>query len=196
MTKLFEVHQKITMLANEYVILKDEDLEQKVCGYAKQKRLALREQFTIFRDETQTQVLVASKARSIMDLSPTFDVFDDNQKPLAVLKKEFKKSLLVSSWTIYDKQMKATVFTISEKSPAIAIARRAWEFIPFISEIMPFPLKFHFSVKSGDKIVGEYTKITTIRDHYALHLDEGAIDVLDERAWMVMAVLLDAMQSR
>ncbi len=94
MKKLFEVHQKITFLANEYRILKDTDDGQELAGYAKQKRLALREQFTLFSDQAQTIVLATSKSRSIMDLGPAFDVLDGNQKPLAVLKKNFKKSLL------------------------------------------------------------------------------------------------------
>lgn len=196
MKKLFEVHQKITLLANEYRILKDADGTQSVSGYAKQKRLALREQFTLYSDESQTKIAATSKARSVMDFGPTFDIFDEAGKPLAVLKKEFKKSLLLSTWSIYDAQMKNRLFSVAEKSVGIAFARRGWEFIPFVSEVMPFPLKFHFSIKAGDKIVGEYTKIATIRDHYALNLEQSQQKRLDERAWMVMAVLLDAMQSR
>jgi uncharacterized protein YxjI len=197
MKKLFELHQKITLLVNEYVVLKDASEEEKqVAGYAKQKRLALREQFTLFKDETQTEVVATSKARSVMDLSPTFDVYDANGKSLGILKKEFKKSLLASSWSIYDSDMKNLLFSVSEKSQAVAIFRRVWELIPFISEISPFPLKFHFNIKTDDKVVGEYIKTTTLRDHYALYLEEDYLNKLDERAWMVMAVLLDAMQSR
>jgi hypothetical protein len=85
---------------------------------------------------------------------------------------------------------------VQEKSKFIAIFRRVWEFIPLISEIMPFPLKFHFSIKAGGEIAGEYVKITLIRDHYALYLKDQYINTIDERAWMVCAVLLDAMQSR
>lgn len=196
MKKLFEVHQKITLLANEYKILKDSGTQQELAAYAKQKRLALREQFTLYSNEAQTTVLAASKARSVIDLGPTFDIFDSNQKSLAIFKKNFKKSLLVSSWSVYNPTEQKLLFSVTEKNTVIAIARRLWEFIPIVSEAIPFPLKFHFSIKSGDEVVGEYMKITTIRDHYALLLNEKHITTLDERAWMVMAVLLDAMQSR
>lgn len=197
MKKLFEVHQKITLLVNEYLVLKDTpDGQQQVIGYAKQKRLALREQFTLFKDESQIEVLVASKARSVIDLGPTFDVNDASGKPLAVLKKEFKKSLLVSSWSIYDPGMRNVLFRVEEKSKPIAIFRRLWEFIPFVSEVMPFPLKFHFSIKTSNEIAGEYIKTTLIRDHYALYLKDRYTNTIDQRAWMVFAVLLDAMQSR
>lgn len=197
MKKLFELHQKITLLVNEYQILKDTpDGKQELAGYARQKRLALREQFTLFANEGLTKVLATSKARSAIDLSPTFDVYDDTGKPLAVLKKEFKKSLLISTWSILDAKEKNLLFNVSEKSTAVAIGRRVWELVPYLSEFIPFPFKFHFLIKSGDQTVGEYTKIALIRDHYALHLDEKQAGKLDEKAWMVLAVLLDAMQSR
>lgn len=192
MKKLFELQQKITFLVNEYRVIKDD----KLVAYARQKRLALREQFTLFSDETQKTVLATSKARKVIDFSPTFDVFDSSGKPLGVLQKEFKKSLLVSSWKIYDAQKEKELFEIREKNEGIAFLRRAWEFIPYLSEFLPFPIKFHFSITSNGKVVGEYEKLTLIRDHYALKLKEDQIPKLDERVWMVMAVLLDAMQSR
>lgn len=192
MIKLFEVHQKITLMVNEYAILKDD----KVAGFARQKRMALREQFTIYSDEAQKEVLAASKARGVMDVSPTFDIYDKNQKPLAVFKKEFAKSLLVSTWSAYDTSGKNLIFSISEKSKAVAISRRIWELVPGLPDLIPFPLRFHFSIKAADEVAGEYIKTTTIRDHYALFLEEKHANKLDERAWMVMAVLLDAMQSR
>ena len=191
MKKLFELHQKITFMVNEYRVIKD----AQTIGYAKQKRLALREQFTIFKDESQKEVLATSKARTIIDLGPTFDVLDANSKTLGVIKKDFKKSLLSSSWSIYDPKNEKLLFHITEKNQAIAIIRRLWNLIPFANEI-PFFIKFHFSILSGNKIVGEYTKLTSIKDHYALFLEESYEDKVELRVWMIAAVLLDAMQSR
>ena len=178
-------------MVNEYRVIKD----AQTIGYAKQKRLALREQFTIFKDESQKEVLATSKARTIIDLGPTFDVLDANSKTLGVIKKDFKKSLLSSSWSIYDPKNEKLLFHITEKNQAIAIIRRLWNLIPFANEI-PFFIKFHFSILSGNKIVGEYTKLTSIKDHYALFLEESYEDKVELRVWMIAAVLLDAMQSR
>lgn len=192
MKKLFEVQQKITLIGNEYRIIKGSEL----AGYLKQKRLALREQLTLYADEQQSTILATSKARNIMDISPVFDVQDGNGKPLAVIRKEFKKSLLSSTWNIYDKdESQKPLFTVGEKNKTIAIARRVWELIP-VETFIPFPFKFHFSIFSDNKIIGEYTKLTLFRDHYALNIEEKEISKLDEQAWMVLAVLLDAMQSR
>jgi uncharacterized protein YxjI len=196
MKKLFELHQKITFLVNEYVVLKDtaED-KQEVTGYAKQKRLTLREKFTLFTDETHDKILAASQARSVLDFAPIFDIQNESGKPLAVLKKEFKKSLLVSSWVIYDIKMQNILFTIQETSVPIAILRRVWNFLPFIAEF-PFPLKFHFTIRDNNKAVGKYIKTTLIRDNYALYLEDKHSRTVDERVWIVSAILLDAMQSR
>lgn len=196
MKKIFELHQKITLLANEYRVLEDTpEQSQRLVGYAKQKRLAIREKFTLYADEAQQQVLATSAARSMVDMAPVFDIEDASGKPLAIAKKEFQKSLISSTWSIYDPGMDTVLFTIQEKNPAVAILRRVWEFIPIVGEI-PFPLKFHFSILENNKVVGEYIKTTLWLDHYALYLEENSKDKIDEKAWMIIAVLLDAMQSR
>jgi len=192
MKKLFEVHQKITFWTNEYRILKDNQL----VGYIRQKPFALREQFTLYSDEQRSTALAASQARNIIDLAPVFDVTDSDKKHLAAIKKEFKKSFVSSTWSIYrDAQLQKPVFKVAEKNTAMALLRRIWELIP-VENFIPFPFKFHFSILAGDKIVGEYTKLTLFRDHYAFYLDEKHASELDEHAWMIFAVLLDAMQSR
>lgn len=198
MKKIFELHQKITLMVNEYKVLSDSDLGvQQTEGYVKQKRFALREKFDLFKDETQKVVVASSQARSVMDFGAIYDIKDSKGKSLAAIKKDFRKSLLRSTWEIYDPEVKHVLFTLSEKSKPIAISRRLWELAPFASDF-PFPIKYHFLIKDGssEKIVGEYSKITRYRDHYALHLEESAEKKLPAPAWMIVAVLLDAMQSR
>lgn len=192
MKKIFEVQQKISLLANEYHILKDD----KQAAYVKQKVFALREHFSLFRDKSQTEILATSQARQIMDFSPVFDVLDPSGKHLGTIKKEFKKSLVRSSWSVYeDTQLQKLSFRLEEKNLAVAVFRRLWNFIPFANELPP-PIKFHFSILDGHKTVGEYQKLTWIRDHYALSVNETKASEFDERVWMILAILLDAMQSR
>lgn len=191
MKKIFELHQNFTLMVNEYKIIKD----GKLAAFARQKRLALREHFTLYKDETRKDMLAVSKARTIIDLGPTFDVVDASGKKLGALRKDFKKSLLSSTWYIGGPDKDEPLFSVEEKNYSVAIFRRLWNFVPLISEL-PFFWKFHFSIMANGKVVGEYRKITSFRDHYALHLDEAQIGKVDERVWMVMAVLLDAMQSR
>jgi uncharacterized protein YxjI len=196
MTKVFELHQKLTFMVNEYRVLEDTaEGSQELIAYAKQKRMAIREKFTLYSDESQKQVLATSAARSIIDMAPVMDIADGSGKPLAVVKKEFKKSLISSTWSAYDPKMEEVLFTIKEKSMAVAVGRRLWEILPIPLEL-PFPMKFHFQITQGDKLAGEYIKTTLWRDHYALRLEDEFKGVLNEKAWMIIAVLLDAMQSR
>lgn len=196
MKKIFELHQRLTLMVNEYRVLEDTASGgQALTAFARQKRLAIREQFTLYTDETQQKVLASSKARSIMELGVVFDIYDEAGKTLAVMKKEFKRSLISSTWSIYDAKMETVLYTIKEKSLLMAVGRRIWEILPIPLDL-PLPFKFHFSIFSGDAIVGEHIKTTLFRDRYALYLDEPHASKLDKRAWMIAAVLLDAMQSR
>lgn len=193
MNKLFEVQQKVTLLVNEYHILKDGEL----IAFARQKRLTLREHFSLSKDKSQSETLAISQARQVIDYAPTFDITDNKGKHLATIRKNFKKSLIRSSWSIYsDATLKNQLFTVQEKSQAVAIIRRIWELVPFDVAEIPLPIKFHFTISQNGKPVGEYTKLKLFRDHYALYLNAAQAKRIDKRAWMIFAVLLDAMQSR
>lgn len=190
MKKIFELHQRITAFINVYEAY---DGEQ-IIAFIKQKRFALREQFSIYNREGG-DIIATSKARSIIDLGTIYDVFDSSNKSLAIIQKDFKKSLISSTWHIYQDLDQPPIYTVKEKSTPVAIFRRLWDFIP-IADYLPFPIKFHFIILSSDKIVGEYQKITLVRDNYQLLLDDSEINKLDPKAWIIFAVLLDAMQSR
>jgi len=196
MKKLFELHQKLTLLVNEYQVLEDAPgAGQKLVGYVKQKRFALREKFTLFKDESQTEIVATSAARTILDFGAIYDIADEHGRPLAAAQKDFGKSLLNSTWLIYDASVTTELFRMREKNQWLAILRRVWGFIPYANDI-PFPLKYHFAVLKENQVVGEYIKITRFRDHYAFYLEESYESTIDTRAWMIVAVLLDAMQSR
>lgn len=195
MKKILEVHQKITPLANQYHVFEPSGEELIPIAFVHQKRLALREKFEIYGDESLSRLIATVKARSVMDFGAVYDVFDESGQSLAAIKKDFKQSLLVSTWNIFSSDLKHELALVREKSHAIAIFRRLWEFIPLVSEVLPFPLKFHFTITMGGRPAGEYLKTTTVRDHYALELEEN-IKGLDKRVWIALGVLLDAMQSR
>ncbi len=191
MKKVFELHQKFAPLVNQYRVIEDD----KLVGFASQKRLAMREKFTLYKDESKTQIVASSAARKIIDFGSAYDVYDEKDKKLAVIKKEFIRSLGTSTWLVYDAEMKKELYMVTEKNQGVAIFRRVWNFIPVLGDI-PFILKFHFSIYRDDKIVGEYQKLSLWFDRYALFLDEAELKRLDQRVWMIMAVLQDALQGR
>jgi uncharacterized protein YxjI len=195
MRTLLEVHQRITPLVNRYQVFAPGADGLEPVAFVQQKRMALREEFGIFRDEAQSDVLARVKARSVIDVGATFDVRDPAGAPLGAFRKDFGKSLLKSTWHAYAADGDAPVATVFERSTAVALSRRAWNLVPLVGDL-PFPIKFHFFIQAGDEVVGECRKTATVRDRYALSVRESHVDLLDRRAWIALTILLDAMQSR
>ena len=74
----FAVDQKITMMVNRYEIraLGPDDTAGPVIAFAQQKRMAFKEQVTLYTDDTKQYPVLGFKARSVIDLGATYDVTD------------------------------------------------------------------------------------------------------------------------
>ena len=193
----FTVKQKITMMVNRYEIrsVDADGGEGPVIAMAQQKRMAFKEQVTFYADEARTQPVFGFKARQRMDLAATYDVTDAAGTPIGSFRKEFKKSLLRSTW-----QLTATdglLATGTERNQNVAIARRLWEMVPIVSEL-PSPFLFHFDFTAPDgSIVLSSVRRRTLRDRYDVELPTAPNGWrLDWRVGAAMAVALDALQSR
>ena len=182
------VRQKITAFVNRYVVTvptaAGDDGEQ--VAFVEQKRLAFREEVTFFTDESKTTPLFRFKARQILDVGATYDVTAADGTPIGLFRKDFKKSLLRSTWHIEQGDLAAIG---TERSMVIAILRRVWD----LFEDLPFFFKYHFDFTAGDKPVMSIDKTALIRDRYRLEIMEPT---LDRRLAIAMAVALDALQSR
>ena len=193
----FTIKQKITMMVNRYEIrsVDADGGEGPVIAMAQQKRMAFKEQVTFYADEARTQPVFGFKARQRMDLAATYDVTDAAGTPIGSFRKEFKKSLLRSTW-----QLTATdglQATGTERNQNVAIARRLWEMVPIVSEL-PSPFLFHFDFTAPDgSIVLSSVRRRTLRDRYDVELPTAPNGWrLDWRVGAAMAVALDALQSR
>lgn len=193
----FTIKQKITMMVNRYEIraVDAHGGEGPLIAMAQQKRMAFKEQVTFYTDEARTQPVFGFKARQRMDLAATYDVTDAAGTPIGSFRKEFKKSLLRSTW-----QLTATdglQATGTERSQNVAIARRLWEIVPIVSEL-PSPFLFHFDFTAPDGfIVLSSVRRRTLRDRYDVELPTAPNGWrLDWRVGAAMAVALDALQSR
>lgn len=199
--KSFIIEQKITAFVNRYSVFavnKDGDKSDLV-AFAEQKRLAFKEEFTIYTAEDKKDVLFSVKARQVFDFGARYDIRDETgTATIAVSGKKFGASLLRSTWQIYnvdDEQI--PVLIVRERSLPIAIFRRIWELIPYIGDI-PFFAKYHFDFidAKSEKVNGSFIKTTRFRDHYLLQLDDSLMKKFDERAYIAQAIMLDALQSR
>lgn len=193
----FTIKQKITMMVNRYEIrsVDAEGGEGPVIAVAQQKRMAFKEQVTFYADEARTQPVFGFKARQRMDLGATYDVTDATGTPIGSFRKEFAKSLLRSTWQLTAAD--GLQATGTERNQNVAIARRLWEVVPFISEL-PSPFLFHFDFTAPDgSIVLSSVRRRSLRDRYDVELPTSPSGWrLDWRVGAAMAVALDALQSR
>ncbi|HYO18480.1 MAG TPA: hypothetical protein VES02_07430, partial [Dermatophilaceae bacterium] len=98
----FTIHQKVTMMVNRYEI-RSVDVNGgagELIAVAQQKRMAFKEQVTFYADDARTQPVFGFKARQRMDLNATYDVTDSTGAPIGSFRKEFRESLLRSTWQL------------------------------------------------------------------------------------------------
>lgn len=193
----FVVRQKLTMMVNRYEIrtVDAEDNQGDLIAFAQQKRMALKEEVTFYTDEARSTPVFAFKARQRLDLAATYDVTDAEGQLLGWFRKDFGKSLLRSTWYLATTDGVDAVG--AERNSKIAIARRIWNFVPFIGEVpSPFVFHFNFVTVDGTTVLTSVRK-RSLKDVYTVTLPVAANGwQLDWRVAAAMAVGLDALQRR
>jgi hypothetical protein len=195
---IYFIEQKVTAFANQYKVFAEQGGGKgPLVAYVHQKRLAMRESILFYKDESKSQLDFQLKARQIMEMAATYDVLDAQDKVLGKLKKEFKSSLLRSTWSLLPAGSDTPLATVRERSLPLAVLRRIWSFVPYLGDL-PFFLKYHFDFidnKSGE-VIGTYDKEKLIYDHYKLTVHDTLGEMFDWRMLVAMGVSLDALQSR
>jgi uncharacterized protein YxjI len=201
MNPRFIVEQKITAMVNRYAVYSvlEDGSKGAIVAFAQQKRLAFKEKVNFFTDDTKQALAFTLRAEKVMDIHGKFLVEDTNGSSLGYFKKEFKQSLVNSTWSMFD-TADALKLTVSESNKTLAIARRFIEFIPIIGDVAAIALnfvKYHFSFYTADGVeVGTYQKTTLFRDHYILSMNDDAYAAQDWRVFVAMSIALDALQQR
>ncbi|HWH29104.1 MAG TPA: hypothetical protein VNU26_09105 [Mycobacteriales bacterium] len=189
----YHVQQKITVFANQYRVLADEGgREGRLVAFAKQKRMAFKEQFTLYADEQASRPVLQVKADRRIDVRSVLTVTDPSTgSVIGSLRKKGAASLLRSTWLL--EQPGLPPVTVSERNPVVAVLRRVWGLIP-VANSVPVPWVFHFDGTYPDGTPAlSHTRRWGLRDRYVL---EVLSPQLDQRLAIAMAVALDAMQKR
>jgi hypothetical protein len=190
------VRQEHTMMVNRYAIHAacDDGSEGPVIALAQQKRLALSEQVTFYADQRRTRRIFRFKARDTLDLGTTYDVTDADGQQIGWFKKEFRKSLMRSTWRLSIPELELESVG-TERSRAVALIRRVWN---LVLEDVPGPWRFHFDFRTPDgKLVMSSDRRKAMRDVYDVKLPTTPNgSPLDWRVGAAMGVALDALQSR
>lgn len=196
------VEQKITAFANKYSVFATGDYGAKgqMVAFAQQKRLAFKEKVTFYTDETKNQVAFSFRAEKVMDIHGRFLVEDPEGKIIGAFRKDFKQSLLNSTWHILGTNDQPRL-TINESSSTLALIRRFCGFVPIIGDVVEFAvmfLRYHFVFTdiATNQPVGKYQKTKLFRDHYLLSMADDSYKQEDWRVIAAVAVALDALQGR
>ncbi|MFC0552204.1 cytochrome c oxidase VIIc family protein [Planotetraspora thailandica] len=173
------------MMVNRYVVhvAQPDDSEGAVVAFAEQKRMALKEQVTLFTDESRQQPLAGFKARKVLDLAGEYDVVDGPGVEIGSFRKNFAKSLLRSTWNL--QQPGLPTLTGQERNLPVALLRRFSDSLSW--------LPYHFDFGIGASLAFSVTRKWGLRDRYLIEIHD---DRLDRRLVIAMAVALDALQAR
>ncbi|MFY1705556.1 hypothetical protein ACN28G_28220 [Micromonospora sp. WMMA1923] len=181
----FHIRQRIRLMVNQYEVhaVGPDGGEAGLLAFAQQKRLAFKEQVTIYTDDTKQQPLLGFKARQRLDLAATYDVTDAAGNPIGLFRKDFGQSLLRSTWHVEQPGLPAVVG--QERSMPVAILRR------FVDSLSWLP--YHFDFAANGQPVFSVIKKWGLRDRYVVEIPNPQID---RRLVIAMSIALDALQGR
>jgi uncharacterized protein YxjI len=191
------VEQLVKPIANEYRIsipAQGSTDEGAPLLFARQKKLAIREElrFRLSPDDESHAFMI--KARSALELNGRYDVLDSEGSVLGTLEKDFVRSLTRSHWRVRD-AAGAELFEAHEARWTIALTRRANTFLPEWLQVLDW-LPFNFVLRRDGDEIGQHRRVLgKVRDRYVLEIDERLDDV-DRRLLVAFAVALDALQDR
>jgi uncharacterized protein YxjI len=125
----YTVRKKVLkLLGGAFHIYDDEGTLQ---FYSKQKAFKLKEDIRLYSDESMRHEVLAIRARTAIDFSAAYDIFDsENSELVGTMKRSGWRSISRDHWTIFDASDNQ-VGTISEDSGLMAFLRR------FASNLIP-----------------------------------------------------------
>lgn len=181
----FFVHQKLTAMINRYrVVVPDASGEPgPLIAFAEQKRMKIKEEVTFFADEAKTTPLFSLKSRQAIDMHARTDILDLGGNQIGWFEKDFKQSLLRSTWHLHYADSEATG---QERSFPKAVIRRVFN---------DLPLRFDFDfIEAGTgQVVMSVDRQWSLRDRYEVNVSDPRIEFPVAAA---MTVALDAFQGR
>jgi uncharacterized protein YxjI len=181
----FFIKQRLRLMVNQYEVrtVGPDGTEGHLLAFAQQKRMAFKEQVTLYTDDTKQQPVLGFKARQRLDLGATYDVVDHAGNAIGLFRKDFKASLLRSTWIVEQPGLGAA--RGQERSMPVALLRR------FVDSLSWLPYHFDFTI--GEQPAFSVIKKWGLRDKYVVEVHNPQ---LDRRLVVAMAVGLDALQSR
>lgn len=154
--------------------------------FSQMKAFKLKEDIALYTDESMERELLRIKARKMIDLSATYDVYDsETGESLGALRRKGLKSIVKDEWVILDTRDNEIGF-IKEDSVFMALLRRVITLIPQ-----------KYNVEIGGTVIPAFRQnfnpfVTKIIADFS----EDRKGVLDRRIGLAAAVLLCAIEGK
>jgi hypothetical protein len=156
--------------------------------YCHQKMFRLKEDIRAYADESCTQELLFIQARSIVDFSAAYDVFDSGYGlKVGVLRRKGWRSLMRDEWEVLDAQDQP-IGVLWEDNPTRALVRRL-----AAGRLLP---------QDYDLLIGDQ-RVADLRQRFNLFRYEMDLDfgmdtnhLLDRRLGIAAAILLAIIEGR
>ena len=195
----FVLRQRIRPIVNQYEfsLPADGDKPGEPFCFVHQRRFKFKEDIRFYVDDSKTAELMRIKARQRFDPRARYEVTDEQGQKIGEIQKVFGKSLLRSTYTIYDASGNE-VATARERSLAVALFRRLVGLVPYIGDYADFlPIPYHFDFKRGDDELGTHSRqLWKLRDVYTIDMSGDPSRTVDRRLILAIAVGMDALQAR
>lgn len=162
------------------------DSSGNVVFFSKQKAFKLKEDFTVYADESMQKDLLTIKADRVVDISAEYRVVDSTTgEDVGTIKRKGLKSILKDQWTIRGKKSEKTATLIEESTLGAILSR-------FINLV---PQKYVIKDDSG-------MELATIRQHfnpfilkYSMSMLDGR-NSIDPRLLIAMGIMISSIEGR
>ena len=139
---------------------------------------------------------LSDQAQQVWDPRARYDITDASGQHLGQLSKVFGRSLLRSTWRIYD-PAGDEAGRARERSLFVALFPAAGRIHPLHRRLRRLAADpYHFDYFVGDRRIGGLERILGVRDRYRLDVSGDAERTIDRRVALALAVGLDALQAR
>jgi len=161
-------------------------------GYSKQKAFKLKEDIRIYTDDTMTTELLSIKARSVIDFSATYDVFDPTAggAPLGSFRRKgWASTFFRDQWQVFSPQDQE-IAQLDEDSGSMGFLRR---YVPLVGIISP--QAFHLTV-GGQVVATMHTNRNPFVYKLSVNFTPQLSQVFDPRMALAGSILIAAIEGR
>jgi uncharacterized protein YxjI len=162
------------------------DESQNIIGFSALKAFRLKEEITVWTDETRGEELFQIRARHVIDFAATYDIYDGAGQWLGALRRRGMKSFLRDEWAFLDEHDNE-LGKIQEDNMAMAMVRR------FLISLIPQT----FSTDVGGRSPVKYRqRFNIFVQKLDIEFSPDAGAVVDRRVALAAGLLLTAIEGR